>query len=216
MLASPYSERLARTRKALSAQIASRVLPTYAFPSIPPQSAQNSFRYIPMITPQLKRLMGVVQNVSKGPAMDMAEILHCFGTGMVSEQLVGTELPESLISHLAYNETNIFRQRTVGSPARDYIPAMRTWDLIMYRLAKTFGIEYGRDKKEEVAREYRRLQQIYVNDLLAGLRERIDNGDETPSILGNIMRTAGLKDEEILLASYTGSSSFISAIFYDY
>lgn len=167
-----------------------------------------------MITPQLKRLMGVVQNVSKGPAMDMAEMLHCFSAGMVSEQLVGTQLPESLISHLAYNETNIFRQRTVGSPARDYIPAMRAWDRMMYGLAKTFGIEYGRDKKEEAAREYRRLQQIYINDLLAGLRERIDNGDETPSILGNIMRTAGLKDEEILLASYTGSASVIPATFY--
>ncbi|KAF7983120.1 hypothetical protein HWV62_24077 [Athelia sp. TMB] len=197
---SPYSERLARTRKALSAQIAPRLLPT----------SQNSFRYIPIITPQLKRLMGVVQNVSQGPAMDMAEILHCFGTGMVSEQLVGTQLSEELISHLAYNETNIFRQRTVGSPARDYIPAMRAWDRMMYVLAKTVGIEYGRDKKEEAAREYRRLQQIYINDLLAGLRERIDNGDETPSILGNIMRTAGLKDEEILLASYTGIAAGVN------
>ena len=75
--------------------------------------------------------------------MDMAEILHCFGTGMVSEQLVGTQLSEELISHLAYNETNIFRQRTVGSPARDYIPAMRAWDRMMYVLAKTVGIEYG-------------------------------------------------------------------------
>lgn len=125
---------------------------------------------------------------------------------MVTEQLVGVSLPESFISHLAYNETNIFRQRTIASPARDYIPLMRTWDRMMYSIASTLGIQYGRDKKEEAAKEYRRLQQIYITDLLAGLRERIDNGDETPSILGNIIRSGTLKDEEILLASYTGSS----------
>jgi phenylacetate 2-hydroxylase len=125
---------------------------------------------------------------------------------MVTEQLVGTSLPESFISHLAYNETNIFRQRTIASPARDYVPLMRVWDRIMYNITSTLGMQYGRDEKEEAAKKYRRLQQIYITDLLAGLRERIDNGDGTPSILGNIMRSGALKDEEILLASYTGSS----------
>lgn len=149
--------------------------------------------------------MGVVNKVSQGPALDMAEILHCYGTGMVSEQLVGTALPESLISHLAYNETNIFRQRTIGSPARDYIAAMRVWDRMLYTVSSSLGFKFGVNEKEEKAKEYRRLQQIYINDLLAGLRERVNNGDETPSILGSIMRSGALKDEEILLASYTGS-----------
>lgn len=47
------------------------------------------------------------------------------------------------------------------------------------------------------------------NTLLSGLRERINNGDETPSILGNIMRSNSLSEEEILLVSYTGSSCCI-------
>jgi hypothetical protein len=149
--------------------------------------------------------MGIVSDVSQGPVLDMAEILHCFGTGVVSEQLVGTRLPESLISHLACNETNIFRQRTVGTPARDYIPVLRFYQQVLYSVAKTVGIRHGRDEIEDAAREFRRLQQIYINDILAGLRERVDAGDETPSILGNIMRTTNLKNEEILLASYTGS-----------
>lgn len=149
--------------------------------------------------------MGVFHKVSKGPAMDMAEILHCYGTGMVSEQLVGTALPAELISHLAYNETNIFRQRTVGSPARDYIPMMRAFDRLKYGAYKLVGSEATGDPKEAAAREYRRLQQVYINDLIAGLKGRIEDGDETPSILGNIMRSGTLKDEEILLASYTGS-----------
>jgi len=71
---SPYSDRLARTRKALSAQIAPRILPIYA----------------PLIQPQLRRLMGVVSNVSKGPALDLAEILHCFGTGSARIEYFGS------------------------------------------------------------------------------------------------------------------------------
>lgn len=43
--------------------------------------------------------------------------------------------------------------------------------------------------------------------MLGGLKERIENGDQTPSILGNILRQGLLKDEEVLLASYTGSKS---------
>lgn len=61
------------------------------------------------------------------------------------------------------------------------------------------------DQKEEKAREYRKKQQVYINKMLDSLRERVENGDETPSILGNILRQKLLKDEEVLLASYTGS-----------
>lgn len=49
------------------------------------------------------------------------------------------------------------------------------------------------------------MQQVYINKMLGGLKERIKNGDETPSILGNILRQGLLKEEEVLLASYTGS-----------
>lgn len=166
-----------------------------------------SHRYIPLIQPQLKRLIGMVSNISKGPALDLAEILHCYGSGMVSDQLFGTALPDSLISHVAYNETNIFRQRTVGSPARDYIAILRVWDRMVYWISSIFGLRYGASEKEEMAKEYRHLQQIYINDLLKGLRERIENGDETPSIMGGMMRSGVLSDEEVLLASYTGSKS---------
>lgn len=73
---------------------------------------------------------------------------------------------------------------------------------------KCLGIkQWTFDEKEEKAREYRRRQQVYIKKMLDGLRERIANGDETPSILGSILRQGLLKDEEVLLASYTGSMS---------
>lgn len=98
------------------------------------------------------------------------------------------------------------RQRTIGSPARDYIPILRGAGWIRYVAGKALGIKsWSFDEKEENAREYRKMQQVYINKMVGGLKERIENGDETPSILGNILRQGLLKEEEVLLASYTGS-----------
>lgn len=101
---------------------------------------------------------------------------------------------------------SIVRQRTIGSPARDYIPILRGAGWLRYVAGKALGIKgWSYDEKEENAREYRKMQQVYINKMLGGLKERIENGDETPSILGNILRQGLLKEEELLLASYTGS-----------
>lgn len=89
--ASPFSDRLARTRKAFSAQIAPRILPIY----------------IPVIHPKLKKLLGEVLEISRGPAVDMADKLHRFGSGQVSEQLMGQALDDDTVGTIAENETNI-------------------------------------------------------------------------------------------------------------
>lgn len=88
---SPFSDRLVRTRKALGTQIAPRLLPVYT----------------PVIHPKLKKLFGDILKISQGPAVDMAEKLHRFGTGQVSEQLMGTPLDDDIVGMLATNETNI-------------------------------------------------------------------------------------------------------------
>ncbi|KAK7730287.1 hypothetical protein SLS63_005857 [Diaporthe eres] len=192
---SPFSDRLARTRKALSSQIAPRLLPIYT----------------PVIHPKLKKLFGELLTISQGPALDMAEKLHRFGTGQVSEQLMGTPLDDDIVGMLATNETNIFRQRTIGSPARDYIPILRGAGWLRYVAGKALGIKsWSFDEKEENAREYRKMQQVYINKMLGGLKERIENGDDTPSILGNILRQGLLKEEEVLLASYTGIAAGVN------
>ena len=41
--------------------------------------------------------------------------------------------------------------------------------------------------------------------MVGALKDRVASGDDTPSILGNILRQGLLSDEETLLASYTGS-----------
>ncbi|KAF9693130.1 hypothetical protein EKO04_008952 [Ascochyta lentis] len=192
---SPFSERLARTRKALSSQIAPRLLPVYT----------------PVIHPKLKKLFGEILELSHGPAIDMAEKLHRFGTGQVSEQLMGTPLDDEVVGMLAENETNIFRQRTIGSPARDYLPALRGAGWLRYVVGKSLGIQgWTYDEKEEKAREYRQKQQVYIGKMLDGLRDRVASGDQTPSILGNILRQGLLKDEEVLLASYTGIAAGVN------
>lgn len=98
------------------------------------------------------------------------------------------------------------RQRTVGSPIRDYIPVMRAAGQVRYTAGKLLNIkDWSFDEKEEKAREYRRTQQVYINKMVGDLKNRIQSGDETPSFLGNILRQGTLKEEEVLLASYTGS-----------
>ncbi|KAF5139474.1 Phenylacetate 2-hydroxylase [Metarhizium anisopliae] len=192
---SPFSDRLVRTRKALASQIAPRLLPIYT----------------PVIHPKLKKLIGDILTLSQGNAVDMAEKLHRFGTGQVSEQLMGTPLDDDIVGMLAENETNIFRQRTVGSPARDYIPILSGATWLRYLAGKTLGIKsWSYDEKEEKAREYRRTQQVYINKMLGELKQRIEDGDQTPSILGNILRQGLLKEEEVLLASYTGIAAGVN------
>lgn len=68
------------------------------------------------------------------------------------------------------------------------------------------------DEKAEKAHQYRTTQQEYINKMLGELKDRLASGDDTPSILGNIYRQGLLTDEEVLLASYTGSMSFVELI----
>lgn len=65
--------------------------------------------------------------------------------------------------------------------------------------------EWAVDEKMEKAREYRTMQQVYIHKMVGDLKDRIAAGDETPSILGNILRQGLLTEEMVLLASYTGS-----------
>ena len=81
--------------------------------------------------------------------------------------------------------------------------------------SKIFGIkEWAFDEKAEKAREYRMTQQAYIDKMLGDLKGRLASGDETPSILGNILRQDLLNDEETLLAAYTGSMSSVFIIIF--
>ena len=39
--------------------------------------------------------------------MDIADKLHCFGSGQVSEQLMGQALDDDMVGMIAENETNV-------------------------------------------------------------------------------------------------------------
>lgn len=94
----------------------------------------------------------------------------------------------------------------MASPAHDYVPVLRFASRVRYIASKVFGMkQWASNETEEKAHEYRSMQQVYINKLLGDLKDRLKSGDETPSILGNIIRQGLLKDEEVLLATYTGS-----------
>lgn len=110
-----------------------------------------------------------------------------------------------LLSYLRYGSV---RQRTIGSPTRDYVPVIRGARQVRSVIGKLLGIKsWACDEETEKAREYRTIQQTYIHEMIAELKLRLKLGDETPSILGNMLRQGLLKEEEVLLASYTGSMS---------
>ena len=117
----------------------------------------------------------------------------------------GLNVPQQLLNSC----WKLVRQRTVGSPARDYIPVLRVIDQARYIAGKLFGRkDWASDDKADKAREYRSKQQVYINKLLGDLKDRVESGDRTPSILGNIFCQDLLSYEEVLLAAYTGSMFF--------
>ena len=86
------------------------------------------------------------------------------------------------------------------------MPILRAIDRVRHIASTLLGIkEWTFDEKAKNAQEYRVTQQLYINKMLGGLKNRLASGDETPSILGNILRQGLLNNEEVLLASYTGS-----------
>lgn len=111
------------------------------------------------------------------------------------------------MKHQVWNSCwKVVRQRTIGSPARDYVPIFRIADQARYIASKLFGRkDWASNDQAEKAHEYRSKQQVYINKLLGDLKDQVESGDETPSILGNILRQNLLSYEEVLLASYTGS-----------
>ena len=85
---------------------------------------------------------------------------------------------------------------------------MRGAGQVRSTIGNFLGIKrWAYDEKKEKAQEYRTMQQTYIHEMIAELKQRLESGDETPSILGNMLRQGLLKEEEVLLASYTGSMS---------
>ena len=70
--------------------------------------------YTPVVHPKLKKLLGDVFDISQGPAVDIAENLHHFGSGQVSQQLMGQTLDEDTVGMLSENETNVCECRGIS------------------------------------------------------------------------------------------------------
>lgn len=120
----------------------------------------------------------------------------------MSRLLIKSRCPK----HMLDSHNILVRQRTIGSPLRDYIPVLRAVGQVRYWIMTLLGSStWAIDKEVYNAHEFRKKQHIYIDKMLRDLRERLASGDLTPSIMGNIMRQGLLNDEEILLASYTGS-----------
>lgn len=117
----------------------------------------------------------------------------------------------AVLQNILDSHFNVVRQRTVGSPARDYVPILRVADRARNLASRLFGVnEWAFDEQAEKAHGYRKTQHGYISKMLGDLKGRLADGDTTPSILGNVIRQDVLNDEEVMLNLYTGSMSHFS------
>ncbi|KAJ1323214.1 3-hydroxyphenylacetate 6-hydroxylase [Microdochium nivale] len=191
----PYGPFLVRTRKALASQMTSRVLPQYSTIS----------------RSRVKKFIVDIMDISNGPAMDLGLVMHRYSTGQVCDQLLGLTLDDATIDVIAFNETMIFRQRSLGSPMRDYIALLRMLRKLRESVLGFAGLkQLAFDKEMAEAAEYDAQQADYLPRLVNDLRNRMVAGDDTACILGNILRQGLLNEDELLSISKTGISSGIN------
>lgn len=157
---------------------------------------------------------------------DPRDLGYCWWTttvGLITDQLVGKIHDDEFVRLICDTEIGIFRLRALGSPLRDWIPIIQASDSISgiavagLRFAvRSLGLPVPKaflNATEEKCNELRSNQAKYCKEQLAGLIERIDNGDTTPSQLGDLFRALPERlphsEEYILITTLAGSGMAI-------
>lgn len=116
-------------------------------------------------------------------------------------------------------EIGTFRLRALGYPYRDWIPLVHTSELIAKAVAsqvrKVFGFlgfpvpRLVVNSIDERVEQLRLNQSKYCKGQLSALLERIENGDTTPSQLGDLFRALPERlsesEEYLLITTLSGS-----------
>jgi cytochrome P450 len=140
--------------------------------------------------------------------------------------LFGVHNDEALTRKISEVELLIFRQRTLGEPMHDYIPLIDLFEKFLTAtkgplnpVYKAIGIAdkiETFDKAEKNAKALRDLEAGYCKNLTHELHDRIEQGDATPSQLGDLIRVYGMQitpaDEFRVATSLVGSGMGIGTL----
>lgn len=115
--------------------------------------------------------------------------------GISVDELFGTNVDDKLTRTISNTMIEAFRLRSLAQPIYNYVPAFGVLKRLGFGASSLFQVlskspkNYGPKTTEDRAEKLRKTEVGYGKDLLEQLEGRIAEGDTTPSILGDILRT---------------------------
>lgn len=167
-------------------------------PKLPNKRNLHSRSYNRYVSQRYVRLVRHLEDITKatssGGGRDLGFILWTTAIGVSSDQLVGVVQDEDIVKLICETEIGLFRQRQIGNPLRDYVP-MISWvervidavTLCLSRLRLPSPPSPLRTATRELD-QLRDAQNYYCRQQLKELQAAMAEGDETPSILGDLFR----------------------------
>jgi hypothetical protein len=183
-------------------------------------SDSNLISYNHFVSNRLFRYVNLLADTAKsGKAEDLGYHFWTTTIGNSAEMLYGTKNDEALSRRITEVELLIFRQRTIGTPFHDYVPLVSLAEKLILAgkdtlrpLYDVLGISKAIDDfdhAEKNAQVLRDAEAGYCKQLTQELHERIEQGDQTPSQLGDLIRAYGMgltsQDEFRLATTIIGS-----------
>ncbi|KAJ3521316.1 hypothetical protein NM208_g13350 [Fusarium decemcellulare] len=199
---SKWSDDISRLRKAVSPVTSPRALSTY-----------NEYP-----TKRYNRLMETLSNLGSKPR-DLGYFWWSTTIGLGTDQLVGHVHDDETVKLICNTEINIFRLRSLGYPLHDWIPILNLYrtlvggfEFCLRRIVDSLGFKFPRlfsSEAEDRASMLRQNQAKYCKSQLSGLVERLEQGDERPSQLGDLFRSLPERlsayEEYLLMTTLSGS-----------
>ncbi|KAJ4146011.1 hypothetical protein LMH87_004841 [Akanthomyces muscarius] len=163
----------------------------------PHTNAQKLPKYNHFVSRRYLRLVKLLADAQSKP-QDLGFCWWTTTVGLVTDQLVGHLHDEDFTKLICETEIGIFRLRALGSPLSDWVPFIQLYEGLtgaitskLRRFLKLAGVAVPRpllNDKEEWCNSLRYNQTKYCKQQLQSLHERIENGDTTPSQLGDLFR----------------------------
>lgn len=163
----------------------------------PHTTAQRMPRYNHFASRRYVRLIKLLSEASE--PKDLGYTWWSTTVGLVTDSMVGFKHDDDFVKLICETEIGIFRLRALGFPFSDWVPIMSLFDGLvktttsnLRRAASLLHLpvpSFLLNEKEERCDELRSNQAKYCHEQLAGLAERLKNGDPTPSQLGDMFRS---------------------------
>ncbi|KAI9154662.1 3-hydroxyphenylacetate 6-hydroxylase [Paramyrothecium foliicola] len=145
--------------------------------------------------------------------------------GLVTDSLVGFKHDDDFVKLICETEIGIFRLRALGFPFSDWVPLLSLSDVviksatsILSRASSLLRLptpDFLLNEREDKCNKLRSNQATYCCQQLAGLTERLKNGDQTPSQLGDMFRSLPeplpYREQYLLMTTLAGSGMAIGS-----